>query len=62
MKKPKSTHWIEDIPEDDDLDIEPTIPELPQLKKKSNTKKVKHGNTKGINIHSEIHPKRRINY
>jgi hypothetical protein len=60
--KSKSAHWIEDIPEYDDLEIEPTLPELPQLKKKSNIKKVKHGNPKGTNIHSEIHPKRRINY
>ena len=60
--KPKSTHWVEDIPEYDDLEIETTLPELPQLKKKSNTKKVKHGNPKRTDIHSEIHPKRRVNY
>lgn len=60
--KPKSNHWVEDIPEEDDLEIEKDLPELPQLKKKSKLKQVKHGNPKGTNIHGEVHPKRRINY
>ena len=36
--KPKSEHWVGDIPEEDDLEIEKTLPELPQLKKKSKYK------------------------
>ena len=60
--KPKSTHWVEDIPEYDDLEIETTLPELPQLKKKSNTKKVNHGNPKGTNIHNKVNNKGRINF
>jgi hypothetical protein len=60
--KPKSNHWVEDIPEDDDLEIEKTLPELPQLKKKSNNKKVNHGNPKGTNIHGKVNNKSRINY
>jgi hypothetical protein len=60
--KSKSAHWIEDIPEYDDLEIEPTLPELPQLKKKSNNKKVNYGNPKGTNIHGKVNTKSRINY
>jgi hypothetical protein len=60
--KSKSAHWIEDIPEYDDLEIEPTLPELPQLKKKSKPKKVNHGNPKGNNIHGKVNTKSRINY
>ena len=60
--KPKSEHWVEDIPEEDDLEIEKTLPELPQLKKKSKLKQVNHGNPKGTNIHGKVNNKGRINY
>ena len=55
-RKSKSNHWVEDIPEEDDLEIEKSLPELPQLKKKS----IKNGNSKRTNIHSKINPKRRV--